>query len=90
MTRNYRVSFEKVRTRLNFAPRMTVADGIDEIIWALSAHMLDDVSERRNYFGNHALPGLQSWDQREDRAEGGAGSQGARKAPATQTMAGHP
>lgn len=57
--RNYRVSFEKVRNRLHFAPRMSVGDGIDEIIWALSGHMLDDVPARRNFFGNYALPGLQ-------------------------------
>jgi nucleoside-diphosphate-sugar epimerase len=74
--RNYRVSFEKVRTRLHFTPRVTVAGGIDEIIWALSAHMLDDVAERPDYFGNYALPGLQSWKwSGEDHARAGARSQ---------------
>lgn len=58
--RNYRVSFEKVRTRLHFVPRVSVAEGIDEIIWALSMHMFDDVPVRRNFYGNHALPGLNS------------------------------
>ena len=65
--RNYRVSFEKVQTRLHFTPRWAVADGVDEIIWALSAHMLDDVYARRDYFGNYALPGLQGLDEGEDR-----------------------
>lgn len=56
--RNYRVSFEKVRSRLHFLPQMSVADGIDEILWALSMHMLDGVRERPTFFGNYALPGL--------------------------------
>ncbi len=56
--RNYRVSFEKVKRKLHFVPRISVAEGIDEIIWALSAHMLDDVATRKNYYGNYELPGL--------------------------------
>lgn len=56
--RNYQVSFEKVRTQLHFTPRMSISDGIDEIIWALSSHFLDDVPVRRDYYGNYALPGL--------------------------------
>lgn len=56
--RNYRVSFEKVANRLQFKPRMSVADGIDEIVWALEHHMFDDVAERPVYYGNRALPGL--------------------------------
>jgi nucleoside-diphosphate-sugar epimerase len=83
--RNYRVSFEKVRTRLHFAPRMTVGDGIDEIIWALSEHMLDDVAARRNYFGNYALPGLTTYDRCADpaRDEGRKPSGGELAASAT-------
>src|SRR5690606_31192807 len=57
--RNYRVSFEKVRTELGFVPRMSVADGIDELIWALSVHMFDDVAHRQCYYANCALPGLE-------------------------------
>lgn len=56
--RNYRVSFEKVASRLHFTPRMSVANGIDEIVWALEHHMFDDVAERPVYYGNRALPGL--------------------------------
>lgn len=56
--RNYRVDFSKVRSRLYFTPRKSVGDGVDEIIWAMSQHMLDDVSARRTFYGNHALPGL--------------------------------
>jgi nucleoside-diphosphate-sugar epimerase len=73
--RNYRVSFEKVRARLHFVPRMSVGDGIDEIIWALSQHMLDDAAVRPHYFGNHALPGLPPYDLQQDRARDGGRSE---------------
>lgn len=53
--RNYRVSFEKVRTRLGFVPAYDVAYGIDEIVWALQAGLLDDVEARRNFYGNYEL-----------------------------------
>ena len=56
--RNYRVSFEKVRRILHFTPAYSVADGIDEIIWAVNEGLLDDVETNRNYYGNYALPGL--------------------------------
>lgn len=56
--RNYRVDFAKVRARLHFTPRKSVGDGIDEIIWAMSQHMLDDVDVRRTFYGNYDLPGL--------------------------------
>lgn len=56
--RNYRVDFAKVRTKLAFEPRYSVADGIDEIIWAIETGLLHDVDERTNFYGNYALPGL--------------------------------
>ena len=56
--RNYRVSFEKVRTRLLFEPRTSVADGVDEILWAMRAHLFDDVDKRETFYGNYALPAL--------------------------------
>ena len=56
--RNYRVSFEKVRRVLHFTPAYSVADGIEEIVWAIEEGLLDDVEERRNFYGNYALPGL--------------------------------
>ncbi len=67
--RNYRVDFSKVRTRLHFTPRKSVGDGIDEIIWAMSQHMLDDVDARRTFFGNYALPGLSAQRQPDIAAE---------------------
>ena len=56
--RNYRVDFSKVRTRLGFEPRYSVADGIDEIIWAIETGLLGDVEERRDFYGNYSLPGV--------------------------------
>lgn len=53
--RNYRVSFEKVRSRLFFTPAYDVSYGIDEILWALRAGLLDDVEMRRNFYGNCEL-----------------------------------
>jgi nucleoside-diphosphate-sugar epimerase len=40
--RNYKVSFEKVRTRLGFEPRMRVPDGIREIVEGLEAGRFGD------------------------------------------------
>lgn len=51
--RNYRVNFAKVREKLSFSPVYAVADGIDEIIWAMQNRLLDDVEERRAYYGNY-------------------------------------
>lgn len=56
--RNYRVSFQKVRERLSFEPAFSVADGIDETIWALGCRLLEDVEGRRTFYGNYELPGL--------------------------------
>lgn len=58
--RNYRVNFEKVKRELHFTPLVSIEQGIDEIIWALSAHMLDDVSTRGTFYGNYELPGLEA------------------------------
>jgi nucleoside-diphosphate-sugar epimerase len=40
--RDYRVSFEKVKTRLGFEPEWSVADGIDEVIRLLRSGLLAD------------------------------------------------
>jgi nucleoside-diphosphate-sugar epimerase len=53
--RNYRVSFEKVKSRLFFTPVYDVGYGIDEIISALRSGLLDDVESRRNFHGNYEL-----------------------------------
>jgi len=56
--RNYRVDFAKLRRRLFFEPRYSVADGVDEIMFALRAGLLDDANEPRTLYGNYELPGL--------------------------------
>ena len=53
--RNYRVSFEKLRSKLHFSCRHSVEDGISEILWAIDSHLLDDVEERRSFYGNYKL-----------------------------------
>lgn len=58
--RNYRVDFTKVRNRLHFEPRYSVADGVDEIIWAIKEGMLENVERLPNIYGNYDLPVLSS------------------------------
>lgn len=53
--RNYRVSFEKVKSRLFFTPAYDVGYGVDEILWALRSGLLDDADSRRNFYGNYEL-----------------------------------
>ena len=57
--RNYRVSFEKVRRVMHFEPAYSIADGIDEILWAMRTGLMNDVEARPNFYGNYALPGLE-------------------------------
>ena len=45
--RDYKVSFEKVRERLGFEPRMRVPDGIDEIVGALEEERFGDPYDLR-------------------------------------------
>lgn len=56
--RNYRVDFSKLRTRLFFEPKYSVADGVDEIIFALRAGLLDEARHSDTVYGNYELPGL--------------------------------
>lgn len=53
--RNYRVNFGKLNRILGFECQYSVEDGIQEIIWALENHLLDDVDNRRNFHGNYDL-----------------------------------
>ena len=54
-TRNYRVSFEKVKSVLGFEPKYTIQDGIDELIEAINNHVFDHVDENKNFFGNYEI-----------------------------------
>lgn len=53
--RNYRVDFSKIRERLQFEPRYTVRDGIEELVRALDNNMFADVDERPNFYGNYEI-----------------------------------
>ncbi len=53
--RNYKVDFNKVKTRLGFEPRYTIQDGIDELIEATRSHVFDRVDENRNFHGNYEI-----------------------------------
>lgn len=48
---NYRVSFEKIRSRLGFTPRRTLADGILEVKAAVESETISDYREAR--YDNH-------------------------------------
>ena len=53
--RNYRVDFSKVRKNLNFEPKYTVPNGIEEVLEAFENHIFDHVDEQRNAYGNYEL-----------------------------------
>ena len=53
--RNYRVSFEKVKSILGFEPKYTIQYGIDELINAIDSNMYDFVEKNRNFFGNYEI-----------------------------------
>ncbi|MBF0103990.1 MAG: NAD(P)-dependent oxidoreductase [Deltaproteobacteria bacterium] len=53
--RNYKVDFKKVRERLFFEPRYTVADGISEIIKAMQQNLFVDIEKNREFFGNYSI-----------------------------------
>lgn len=53
--RNYRVSFEKVKSVLGFELKYTIQDGINELIEAINNHVFDHVDENRNFFGNYVI-----------------------------------
>lgn len=53
--RNYRVNFQKVREKLGFEPRYTVADGVRELLGAIREHLFDRVEEMPNYHGNYEI-----------------------------------
>ena len=49
--RDYKVSFEKIRDRLNFNPKITVKEGILEIKKAIESGVIKDVKNKVYY--NH-------------------------------------
>jgi nucleoside-diphosphate-sugar epimerase len=53
--RNYRVSFEKVKSVIGFEPKYTIQDGIKELIEAINNHIFDHVDQNPNFFGNYEI-----------------------------------
>ncbi len=53
--RNYRVSFNKVKTLLGFEPRYSVKDGINELINALKQGVFSDSLDNKNRYGNYEV-----------------------------------
>ena len=53
--RNYRVSFEKVKSVLGFEPQYTIQAGINELIEAINNHVFDHVEKNLNFFGNYEI-----------------------------------
>ena len=53
--RNYKVSFEKVKSILGFEPNFTIQDGIEELIESIQNHIFDNVDENHQFFGNYLI-----------------------------------
>jgi nucleoside-diphosphate-sugar epimerase len=53
--RNYRVDFGKIRNRLWFEPKITVEQGIVELIDALRQGFFDDYDQRLAFYRNHQI-----------------------------------
>lgn len=53
--RNYRVSFEKVKSRLGFVPEYSVEDGISELVTAFKNGFYSDVVTNKNKYGNYTV-----------------------------------
>jgi nucleoside-diphosphate-sugar epimerase len=56
--RNYRVSFEKIRSRLGFEPEHRVPESVGRLIDAIRVGAFDDVAERPGFYTNHTIPGV--------------------------------
>jgi nucleoside-diphosphate-sugar epimerase len=53
--RNYKVSFNKVKTVLNFVPTWKVEDGIKELINAFEIGLFSDVVSMKDKYGNYKI-----------------------------------
>ena len=56
--RNYRVSFEKIRERLGYAPDHRVPESVGSLITAIRAGAFDDVEARPSFYTNHQVLGI--------------------------------
>ncbi|MDP1725450.1 MAG: NAD(P)-dependent oxidoreductase [Bacteroidota bacterium] len=53
--RNYKVSFEKVKSKLGFEPNFLVSDGIKELVNALEIGVYSDSLENKDKYGNFII-----------------------------------
>ncbi len=54
-TRNYKVNFAKVKRILNFEPRFSIENGIDELISLINKKVFDKVEQNMKFFGNYKI-----------------------------------
>ena len=53
--RNYRVNFNKVKSKLNFTPQFSIDDGIDELLKAFQNQIFYDVEKNKTKYGNFEI-----------------------------------
>jgi nucleoside-diphosphate-sugar epimerase len=53
--RNYRVSFGKIRSALDFVPRVTVERAVRDLIRSVQNDLYADYDSRRNFYGNYEI-----------------------------------
>ena len=53
--RNYRVSFKKVKEKLDFEPSFSVKDGINELVEAFRIGLFNDSVFDKNNYGNYNI-----------------------------------
>ena len=53
--RNYRVSFNKIKSVMHFNTHYKAEDSIKKVINAINNHMFDDVEIRKNFYGNYKI-----------------------------------
>ncbi len=58
--RNYKVSFDKIRTKLNFKDTRTVESSVKKLISVLDSGAFADYAARKNFYGNHVIPQLET------------------------------
>ncbi|MEZ5899194.1 MAG: NAD(P)-dependent oxidoreductase [Hyphomicrobiaceae bacterium] len=53
--RDYRVSFDKIRGALDFAPKYSVPSAIAHVVSCIQAGLYGDVEESKNFYGNYVV-----------------------------------
>jgi len=53
--RNYKVNFNKVKTRLGFQPQYSITDGVKELTLAVKNHVFERVDQMKKFHGNYEI-----------------------------------